>query len=234
MKPRKIINEGEILMKNIKRNLLICLLVVFCSVALAGCNNKVKDELAAANDKIAELEKQLEEAKEITHLPDFKGYIHDVGGPTANFRGPACNKQVTKGACKNRQCLDPSPCKNLKVDHTDYIELLRKVRNVPGVKKVFVRSGIRYDYVMADKDNKFLRELIKHHVSGQLKVAPEHVAEEVLHYMQKPAGETYEKFRQKYFDIKSPASWRTSVFSFRYLPAKQILKSCFFGQNHRF
>ena len=143
----------------------------------------------------------LEEAKEITHLPDFKGYIHDVGGPTANFRGPACNKQVTKGACKNRQCLDPSPCKNLKVDHTDYIELLRKVRNVPGVKKVFVRSGIRYDYVMADKDNKFLRELIKHHVSGQLKVAPEHVAEEVLHYMQKPAGETYEKFRQKYFDI---------------------------------
>ena len=143
----------------------------------------------------------LEEAKEITHLPDFKGYIHDVGGPTANFRGPACNKQVTKGACKNRQCLDPSPCKNLEVDHTDYIELLRKVRNVPGVKKVFVRSGIRYDYVMADKDNKFLRELIKHHVSGQLKVAPEHVAEEVLHYMQKPAGETYEKFRQKYFDI---------------------------------
>ena len=143
----------------------------------------------------------LEEAKEITHLPDFKGYIHDVGGPTANFRGPACKKQVTKGACKNRQCLDPSPCKNLEVDHTDYIELLRKVRNVPGVKKVFVRSGIRYDYVMADKDNKFLRELIKHHVSGQLKVAPEHVAEEVLQYMQKPAGETYEKFRQKYFDI---------------------------------
>ena len=143
----------------------------------------------------------LEEAREITQMLDFKGYIHDVGGPTANFRGPACNKQITKGACKNRQCLDPSPCKNLKVDHTDYINLLRKVRNLPGVKKVFVRSGIRYDYVMADKDNKFLRELIKHHISGQLKVAPEHVAEEVLYYMQKPAGETYEKFRQKFFDI---------------------------------
>lgn len=143
----------------------------------------------------------IKEAKEITQLPDFKGYIHDVGGPTANFRGPACNKQITKGACKNRQCLDPSPCKNLKVDHKDYIELLRKVRNIPEVKKVFVRSGIRYDYVMADKDNKFLKELIKHHVSGQLKVAPEHVAEEVLYYMQKPAGETYERFRQKYFDI---------------------------------
>lgn len=143
----------------------------------------------------------LKEAREITQMPDFKGYIHDVGGPTANFRGPACNKQITTGACKNRQCLDPSPCKNMKVSHTDYVELLRKVRNLPGVKKVFVRSGIRYDYVMADKDNKFLRELIKHHVSGQLKVAPEHISEEVLYYMQKPAGEIYDKFRQKFFDI---------------------------------
>ncbi|MPM68333.1 hypothetical protein SDC9_115265 [bioreactor metagenome] len=143
----------------------------------------------------------LEEAKEITHLPDFKGYIHDVGGPTANFRQEACKKQITegKGGCKNRQCLDPSPCKNLNVDHSDYISLLRKVRQLPGVKKAFVRSGIRYDYVMADKDNTFMRELIKHHVSGQLKVAPEHVAEEVLYYMQKPAGETYDRFRQKFF-----------------------------------
>ncbi|MEW9079113.1 YgiQ family radical SAM protein [Terrisporobacter glycolicus] len=143
----------------------------------------------------------LEEAKEITHLPDFKGYIHDVGGPTANFRQEACKKQITegKGGCKHRQCLDPSPCKNLNVDHNDYISLLRKVRQVPGVKKAFVRSGIRYDYVMADKDNTFMRELIKHHVSGQLKVAPEHVAEEVLYYMQKPAGETYDRFRQKFF-----------------------------------
>ena len=145
----------------------------------------------------------LEEAKEITTLPDFKGYIHDVGGPTANFRQEACKKQITegKGGCKHRQCLDPSPCKNLNVDHTDYISLLRKVRQIPGVKKAFVRSGIRYDYVMADKDNTFMRELIKHHVSGQLKVAPEHIAEEVLYYMQKPAGDTYERFRQKFFAI---------------------------------
>lgn len=143
----------------------------------------------------------LEEAREITQLPDFKGYIHDVGGPTANFRQEACKKQITegKGGCKNRQCLDPSPCKNLNVDHTDYVSLLRKVRKIPGVKKAFVRSGIRYDYVMADKDNTFMRELIKHHVSGQLKVAPEHVAEEVLYYMQKPAGDTYDRFRQKFF-----------------------------------
>ena len=145
----------------------------------------------------------LEEAREITQLPDFKGYIHDVGGPTANFRQEACKKQITegKGGCKHRQCLDPSPCKNLNVDHTDFISLLRKVRQIPGVKKAFVRSGIRYDYVMADKDNTFMRELIKHHVSGQLKVAPEHVSEEVLYYMQKPAGETYDRFRQKYFAI---------------------------------
>ncbi len=143
----------------------------------------------------------LEETKEITQLPDFKGYIHDVGGPTANFRQEACKKQITegKGGCKHRQCLDPSPCKNLNVDHTDFISLLRKVRQVPGVKKAFVRSGIRYDYVMADKDNTFMRELVKHHVSGQLKVAPEHIAEEVLYYMQKPAGDTYDRFRQKFF-----------------------------------
>ena len=143
----------------------------------------------------------VEEAKYITTLPDFKGYIHDVGGPTANFRQEACKKQITKGACKHRQCLHPDPCKNLKVDHTDFIDLLRKVRSLPGIKKVFVRSGIRYDYVMADHDNKFLRELIKHHVSGQLKVAPEHVASEVLEHMQKPAGNTYDRFRQKFFAI---------------------------------
>ena len=143
----------------------------------------------------------VDEAKYITTLPDFKGYIHDVGGPTANFRQEACKKQITKGACKHRQCLHPDPCKNLKVDHTDFIELLRKVRSIPGIKKVFVRSGIRYDYVMADKDSKFLKELIKHHVSGQLKVAPEHVASEVLEHMQKPAGNTYDRFRQKFFAI---------------------------------
>ncbi|MDK2564839.1 YgiQ family radical SAM protein [Romboutsia sedimentorum] len=143
----------------------------------------------------------VDEAVGITKLPDFKGYIHDVGGPTANFRKAACKKQVTKGACKNRQCLHPEPCKNLEVDHSEYLQLLRKLRKLPDIKKVFVRSGIRYDYVMADKDNKFLRELIEHHVSGQLKVAPEHIAEEVLHHMQKPAGNMYDKFRQKFFAI---------------------------------
>ncbi len=145
----------------------------------------------------------IDEAKYITTLPDFKGYIHDVGGPTANFRKPACKKQVTKGlgACKNKQCLHPKPCKNLEVDHSEYLELLRKVRKLPKIKKVFVRSGIRYDYVMADKDNKFMKELIEHHVSGQLKVAPEHISEEVLQHMQKPAGDTYDRFRQKFFDI---------------------------------
>lgn len=145
----------------------------------------------------------IDEAKYITTLPDFKGYIHDVRGPTANFRKPACKKQVTKGlgACKNKQCLHPKPCKNLEVDHSEYLELLRKVRKLPKIKKVFVRSGIRYDYVMADKDNKFMKELIEHHVSGQLKVAPEHISEEVLQHMQKPAGDTYDRFRQKFFDI---------------------------------
>ncbi|WP_330402712.1 YgiQ family radical SAM protein [Clostridioides difficile] len=143
----------------------------------------------------------IDEAIGITNLDDFKGYIHDVGGPTANFRRPACKKQITKGACKNRQCLSPSPCKNLDADHSEYLHLLRAVRKLPKIKKVFVRSGIRYDYVMEDKNNKFLRELIEHHVSGQLKVAPEHISEEVLKYMQKPAGKTYDKFRQKFFAI---------------------------------
>ncbi len=143
----------------------------------------------------------VDEAVGITNLPDFKGYIHDVGGPTANFRKAACKKQVTQGACKNKQCLHPEPCKNLDVDHSEYLQLLRKLRKLPNIKKVFVRSGLRYDYIMADKDNKFLRELIEHHVSGQLKVAPEHISEEVLQHMQKPAGNTYDKFRQKFFAI---------------------------------
>ena len=143
----------------------------------------------------------VDEAVGITNLPDFKGYIHDVGGPTANFRKAACKKQVTQGACKNKQCLHPEPCKNLDVDHSEYLQLLRKLRKLPDIKKVFVRSGLRYDYIMADKDNKFLRELIEHHVSGQLKVAPEHISEEVLQHMQKPAGNTYDKFRQKFFAI---------------------------------
>ena len=156
----------------------------------------------------------LEEAKYITELDDFKGYIHDVGGPTANFRDAACEKQITKGACKNRQCLHPQPCKNLKVDHTDFLELLRKVRSLPKVKKVFVRSGIRYDYVMADKNDKFFKELVEHHVSGQLKVAPEHIAEEVLQYMQKPAGNTYDKFREKFFRLSERAGKKQYIIPY--------------------
>lgn len=143
----------------------------------------------------------LEEAREITNLEDFKGYIHDVGGPTANFRQPACEKQLKAGACKNKQCLHPNPCRSLKVDHQEYLKILRKLRTLPKVKKVFVRSGLRYDYIMADKNEKFLRELIQHHVSGQLKVAPEHISPQVLKYMGKPAGKVYEKFRQRFFKI---------------------------------
>lgn len=143
----------------------------------------------------------IEEAKIITQDPEFKGYIHDVGGPTANFRAPACKKQLTKGACPNKQCLFPTPCKNLEVDHKDYIELLRKLRELPKVKKVFIRSGIRFDYLMADKDKTFLRELCEHHVSGQLKVAPEHISNAVLKRLGKPAVEVYNKFVQAYKDM---------------------------------
>lgn len=143
----------------------------------------------------------LEEAEEITKFKDFKGYIHDVGGPTANFRHPACSKQLKFGACKDKQCLYPNPCKNLHVDHEEYLELLRKIREIPKIKKVFVRSGLRYDYIMADKDDKFFTELILHHVSGQLKVAPEHVSPKVLKYMGKPAGKTYNVFREKFYNI---------------------------------
>ena len=143
----------------------------------------------------------VKEAKEMTEMKDFKGYIHDVGGPTANFRKPACKHQLTIGACKVKQCLSPSPCKNLEIDHKEFLDVLRAVRKLPKVKKVFVRSGIRYDYVMADKDDTFFKELVEHHVSGQLKVAPEHVSEEVLKHMGKPAGKTYEEFRKKFFRI---------------------------------
>ena len=143
----------------------------------------------------------IEEAKIITQDPEFKGYIHDVGGPTANFRAPACQKQLTKGACPNKQCLFPTPCKNLEVDHKDYIALLRKLRELPKVKKVFIRSGIRFDYLMADKDKSFLRELCEHHVSGQIKVAPEHISNAVLKRLGKPSVEVYNKFVQAYKDM---------------------------------
>lgn len=146
-------------------------------------------------------ESLIQEAEEMTYMPDFKGYIHDVGGPTADFRQPACERQLTVGACKGKQCLWPKPCSNLQVDHSEYLELLRKLRKIKGVKKVFIRSGLRYDYIMADKDDTFFKELIENHVSGQLKVAPEHVDPEVLYYMGKPAGDTYERFRKKFFAI---------------------------------
>ena len=140
----------------------------------------------------------LEEAKLLTAEPDFKGYIHDVGGPTANFRAPACKKQMTKGACPGRQCLFPRPCENLIADHTDYIALLRKLRALPKVKKVFIRSGIRFDYVLADKSADFLKELCMYHVSGQLKVAPEHVSDNVLSRMGKPEASVYNRFVKEY------------------------------------
>ncbi|NBH72563.1 YgiQ family radical SAM protein [Clostridiaceae bacterium] len=138
------------------------------------------------------------EARLLTKDPDFKGYIHDVGGPTANFRFPACEKQEKKGACPDRQCLFPQPCRNMKADHGDYIALLRRLRALPGVKKVFIRSGIRFDYLLADKSRAFLRELCEHHVSGQLKVAPEHVSDTVLRRMGKPKNEVYQRFVREY------------------------------------
>ncbi len=140
----------------------------------------------------------LEEAEYITKDKDFKGYIHDVGGPTANFRHPSCEKQLEQGVCKTKQCLFPKPCKNLTVDHKDYLSLLRKLRNVPKVKKVFVRSGIRFDYLLADSDDTFFKEMVEHHVSGQLKVAPEHISDKVLNLMGKPENSVYEKFIKKY------------------------------------
>lgn len=140
----------------------------------------------------------LREAESHREKPDFKGYIHDVGGPTADFRHPSCKKQMTKGICTNRQCLFPKPCKNLEADHRDYLELLRKLRHLPGIKKVFIRSGIRFDYVNADPSPEFLNELAAYHVSGQLRVAPEHVSDQVLYYMGKPEHKVYEEFLKKF------------------------------------
>lgn len=140
----------------------------------------------------------IEEAKMLTKEPDFKGYIHDVGGPTANFRAPACKKQFKHGACPNKQCLFPKPCDNLIADHRDYRALLKQLRELPGVKKVFIRSGIRFDYLLADKDQSFLKELCEYHVSGQLKVAPEHISDAVLKYMGKPENSVYRRFVQSY------------------------------------
>ena len=140
----------------------------------------------------------IKEARELAALPDFKGNIHDVGGPTANFRNPACEKMAQKGACVDKLCLAPQPCKNLSADHREYVEILRKLRALPGIKKVFVRSGVRFDYAMLDPSDEFLKELVEHHVSGQLKVAPEHVSEKVLRLMGKPPLSSFEAFKKNY------------------------------------
>ena len=147
----------------------------------------------------------VEEARKITALPDFKGYIHDVGGPTANFRYPSCDRQLECGVCKNRKCLSPTPCKHLKVDHSEYAHLLSEIEALPGIKKVFVRSGIRFDYLIYDSDDSFFRQLVSHHISGQLKVAPEHCANNALMMMGKPPIEVYEKFKKKYFALCNEA-----------------------------
>jgi radical SAM superfamily enzyme YgiQ (UPF0313 family) len=143
----------------------------------------------------------LEEARACIGDPDFKGYIHDVGGPTAEFRKPACSKQMKVGACQDRKCLYPKPCPNLEVDHKDYLSLLKKIRSLPGVKKVFVRSGFRFDYLMADRNREFLRELVEHHVSGQLRTAPEHISDNVLKRMGKPSVDVYNAFVREFEDL---------------------------------
>lgn len=144
----------------------------------------------------------IKEAKKIIAMDDFKGYIHDVGGPTANFRQPSCSDQLSRGMCKGKECMFPSPCRKLEVDHEEYFEILRELRKLPGVKKVFVRSGIRFDYLLEDQESrKYLKELAEHHVSGQLKVAPEHVSDNVLSYMGKPGIEVFDKFRKAFYQV---------------------------------
>lgn len=163
----------------------------FCSIALhQGRRITVRSE-----------ESVIREAERIVQMPNFKGYIHDVGGPTANFRHPSCEKQLTAGLCKGKKCLAPTPCKGLHADHREYLHMLRRLRKIKGVKRVFIRSGIRYDYLMADPDDTFMRELIRYHVSGQLKVAPEHCAAAVLDKMGKPHIEAYLAFQKKFYEI---------------------------------
>ena len=169
-----------------------------CRGCFGGCNFCALTFHQGRTVQVRSHESLLEEAIHMTELPDFKGYIHDVGGPTANFRAPSCEKQKKSGVCAQRQCLTPKPCPNLKVDHSDYLSLLRKLRKIPKVKKVFIRSGIRFDYLMLDKDDTFFKELLKYHVSGQLRVAPEHICDNVLSAMGKPSNKVYEHFLKKY------------------------------------
>ncbi len=151
-------------------------------------------------------ESVIEEVKKITEMPDFKGYIHDIGGPTANFRAPSCDAQLKRGLCADKKCLAPTMCPAVKVDHSDYLELLRKLRKLPKVKKVFIRSGIRFDYLIADRDEEFFKELVNHHTSGQLKVAPEHCSNNVLKYMGKPPIEVYKKFEKRFYELTKSAN----------------------------
>ncbi len=169
-----------------------------CRGCFGGCNFCALTFHQGRTVQVRSHESIVAEAKKMVVKTGFKGYIHDVGGPTGNFRHPSCEKQLTKGVCKKKQCLFPKPCPNLKVDHKDYVSLLRKLKRLPGVKKVFVRSGIRFDYVMQDSDDTFLRELCREHISGQLRVAPEHVADPVLRAMGKPPHSVYEKFLKRY------------------------------------
>lgn len=170
----------------------------FCSIAL----HQGRKVTSRSEESV------LREAKLLTELPDFKGYIHDVGGPTANFRHPSCHKQESAGLCARRKCLAPEPCPQLEADHSEYLSLLRKLRALPGVKKVFIRSGIRFDYLMADSDETFFRELVRHHISGQLKVAPEHCSANVLDRMGKPHKEVYEAFSRRFYELTADAGLR--------------------------
>ena len=172
--------------------------LISCRGCFGGCSFCALTFHQGRMVQVRSHESILKEAVWMTKQPDFKGYIHDVGGPTANFRHPSCEKQVTKGVCKNRQCLWPTPCANLNADHSDYISLLRKLRGLPGVKKVFIRSGVRFDYLLQDKNDRFLKEMIQYHVSGQCKVAPEHISDTVLSRMGKPKRQVYDSFVKKY------------------------------------
>lgn len=170
-----------------------------------GCNFCALTFHQGRSVRSRSIESVVKEVELLTKHPEFKGYIHDIGGPTANFRRPACQKQLTHGVCRNRRCLVPTPCKQLDADHGEYLELLKRVSEVPGVKKVFIRSGIRYDYMMCDKNDNFFRRLVCEHVSGQLKVAPEHCRDSVLSYMGKPSIGAYEKFSRRYFELSKEA-----------------------------
>lgn len=173
--------------------------IVSCRGCFGGCAFCALTYHQGREVRSRSAESIVKEARRLTDKKDFKGYIHDVGGPTANFRHPSCSKQLERGMCKNRDCLYPKPCKELYVDHSDYLDVLKQVRALPKVKKVFIRSGIRYDYLMADRDRTFIKELCANHVSGTLKVAPEHSSAEVLSYMHKPAIDVFTRFAKEYF-----------------------------------